>query len=68
MKHTCYHLISDLNNEFLNDLKDVKTTVKKWKEDGESYIKIFRIMTEELGSDAINLEEKQLDIEDLNKN
>ena len=68
MKHTCYHLISDQNNEFMSDLKDVKITILKWKEDGEGHIKVFKIMTEELGSDAINLEEKQLDIENLNKN
>ena len=68
MKHTCYHLISDLKNEFLSDLKEVKVKINKWKEDGEGHIKVFKIMTEELGSDAIDLEEKQLDIEHLNKN
>ena len=67
MQHTCYHLISDHNNQFFSAIQDVRTTVNKWKEEGESHIKIFRIITEELGSDAINLEEKQLAVEELSE-
>ena len=64
MQHICYHIISDHNNQFLNSLSEVKSTVNAWKAEGESRIKIFKIVTEELGSDAINLEEEQLAIDD----
>jgi len=67
-QHTCYHLVSDHNNQFVSDLKDVRTIVDNWESEGESHIKIFRIMTEELGFDAINLEEKQLSNEEINTN
>lgn len=64
-QHTCYHLVSAHNNQFVSCLKDVRTTVDNWKSEGENHIKVFRIMTEELGSDAINLEEKQLSQEEI---
>lgn len=64
MQHTCYHLISDNKNQFLNSISEVKLTLNTWKEEGESRIKVFKIMTEELGSDAINLKEEQLAIDD----
>ncbi len=68
MQHTCYHVISDHNNQFFNVLQEVKTTIDKWKLEGESHIKIFRIMTEELGSDAINLVEEEIGLEEINTN
>ena len=66
MNNTCYHLISDQQNEFLNDFNEVKKTITKWKDQGETHIKIFRIVTEELGSDAINLIENQLTMDEIN--
>lgn len=68
MQHTCYHLVSDHNSQFISDLKEVRTTVDKWNNEGETHITIFRIMTEELDSDAINLEEKQLSNEEIYTN
>lgn len=64
MHHTCYHLVSDHKNQFLNSISDVKSTVDSWKKEGEKHIKIFRIKTEELESDAIDLEEKQISEDD----
>lgn len=66
MHHTCYHLISDNKNEFLNALNEVKERVDHWKQEGESHIKVFKITTEELGSDAINLEETQVGMDEIN--
>ena len=65
MQHTCYRLVSDHNNQTLNSLTEVKTTVDNWEKEGESHIKIFRITTQDLGSDAINLEEKQLTMDEI---
>ena len=64
MQHSCYHLISDHKNQILSSTKEVKSTINSWKKEGEDHIKIFRITTEELGSDAINLEEEQVEIDD----
>jgi hypothetical protein len=68
MQHTCYHVISDHKNQFFSAVDDVKETVNKWKDEGESHIKIFRIITEDLGSDAIDLEEKQVGLDEININ
>ena len=65
MNHTCYHVISEHNNEFLNELNEVKNKVNELKNEGESHIKVFRIITEELGSDAINLEETQVGMDEI---
>jgi len=65
MKKICYHAISDHNSEFLNTLEDVKTSISKWKEDGDSKIKLYKIMTEETGADYINLEEERVPLENL---
>ena len=65
MQHTCYRLVSDHNNQTLNSLTEVKSTVDNWEKEGDSNIKIFRIITHELGSDAIDLEEEQINLTDI---
>ena len=60
MSHICYHLVSENHNEFLNVLDEVRTKVISWKEEGDKHIKVFRITTEDLGSDAITLAEDEL--------
>lgn len=60
MSHICYHLVSENHNEFLNVLDEVRTKVNSWKEEGDKHIKVFRITTEDLGSDAITLAEDEL--------
>jgi len=60
MSHICYHLVSENHNEFLNAIDEVRTKVSDWKGEGDKHIKVFRITTEDLGSDAINLKEDEL--------
>jgi len=61
MIHTCYHVLSDHNNEYFGTLPEVKSTIAKLKKNGESHIKVFQVFTEQdLRSDAIWLNEKQI--------
>lgn len=60
MSHICYHLVSENHNEFLNVLDEVRSSVKNWKSQGDKHIKVFKITTEDLGSDAISLDENEL--------
>ena len=64
MEHTCYRLTSDHNNQTLDTLTEVKSTIDNWEKEGEEHIKVFKITTHELGSDAIDLEEEQIAIDD----
>ena len=68
MQHTCFHAISDHNSEFLSSSKDVRTVINKWKKDGEDHIRVYKIMTQEMDSDFINLNEKEISINEINKN
>lgn len=68
MNHTCFHIISDHRNQFFNSVQEVKSTVNKWRDEGESYIKVFRIITEEVDSDVIDLQEQQIELEDTDIN
>lgn len=68
MNHTCFHIISDHRNQFFNTVQEVKSTVNKWKDEGESHIKVFRIITEEVDSDSIDLHEEQIELEDTEIN
>ena len=62
MQKTCFHLISDNQNEFSNSIKNVNDLVKKWKEDGELNIRVFKITTEEMDTDVIDLQEEEIEI------
>jgi hypothetical protein len=44
----------------LNVIDEVRTKVNTWKKEGDKHIKVFRITTEDLGSDAITLAEDEL--------
>ena len=66
MKHTIYHSLSDHNSEFSNSVQDVKSVINKWKEDGELNIRVYKITTEDMGSDYIDLEESRVTEDELN--
>ena len=66
MKHTIYHSLSNHNSEFSNSVQDVKSVINNWKEDGELNIRVYKITTEDMGSDYIDLEEERVTEEELN--
>ena len=66
MKHTIYHSFSNHNSEFSNSVQDVKSVINKWKEDGELNIRVYKITTEDVGSDCIDLEEERVTEDELN--
>ncbi len=66
MKHTIYHAISDQNSEFSNSVQEVKSVINKWKEDGEVNVRVYKITTEDMGSDSIDLEEERVPLDELN--
>jgi len=68
MKHTCFHIISEHNNEYLGTLQDVKSTLLKWKKNGETHINVYKIVTEDLDSDEIMLTEESIRFDDININ
>jgi len=68
MLHSCFHLVSENKSEFLTSIEDVKIKVKKWKDEGDSHVKVFKITTEDLGSDAISLDEKELEMDETKEN
>lgn len=68
MRHTCYHLISDHKNEYLGKIEEVRSTISKWKKDGESHINVYKIVTEDLDSDEIMLNEESIRFDDININ
>ena len=68
MKHTIYHAISDHNSEFSNSAQEVKSVINKWKEDREFNIRVYKITTEDMGSDYIDLDEERVSLDELNLN
>lgn len=66
MKHTIYHSFSDHNSEFSNSVQEVKSVINKWKKDGEFNVRVYKITTEDMGSDYIDLEEEQVTEDELN--
>jgi len=65
MKHTIYHSLSNHNSEFSNSIQEVKSVVNNWKEDGELNIRVYKITTEDMGSDYIDLEEERVTEDEL---
>lgn len=68
MQHICFHAISNYRSEYLGSQDEVKNIISKWKKLGESHIKVFKITTEEMDSDFINLNEKEIELSVINKN
>jgi len=58
MKQITYHIVTDQHNQYLNTQQEVKNTIEQWDIDEDSNIKIFRIITEEIGYDEIELDEE----------
>ena len=57
MKHTYYHVSTDRHSEYLNSLKEAKSIAAKWKNEGDSQIKISKTKKKEYG-DTIFLDEE----------
>ena len=68
MTHTCYHIFADGKNVFKTTIYDVKETIKDWKKEGESNIRVFKIITEDLNSDAILLNEEVVPLSEIEAN
>lgn len=68
MTHTCYHIFADGKNVFKTTIYDVKETIKDWKKEGESNIRVFKIITEDLNSDAILLNEEAVPLSEIEAN
>jgi len=63
MLHTCYHIISDHNNNYVRTLEDVQTKIAELETKGENHIKLSEIFTEEdYDVDAIKLKEVQITV------
>ena len=57
MRHTYYHVSTDQHSEYLSSLEDAKSIAAKWKEEGDSHIKIS-ITTKTEEGDKIFLDEE----------
>ncbi len=69
MKHTCYHILSDLHDQFCNSIDEVKISTEKWEKEGDGHFKVFRICTEEqVDSDEIILDEELISLDEIRKN
>lgn len=68
MTHTCYHIFADGKNVFKTTINDVKETITDWKKEGESHIRVFKIVTEDLNSDAILLNEEAVPLSEIETN
>lgn len=66
MQHISYHAISDKRSEYLGSQNEITVLLNNWKKIGESHIKVYKITTEEMDSDFINLNEKEIELSELN--
>ncbi|MCB9249475.1 MAG: hypothetical protein H6613_13460 [Ignavibacteriales bacterium] len=66
MQHTCYHVLADKHNEFFTNIQDVKSKIIDWQNHGEGHIKVFKIVTEDLDTDSILLNENVVHLEENN--
>ena len=57
MEHTCYHILSDQNTKHIPVYEDVKNLASEWKLNGDSNIRIYKIVATDTGSDEISIEE-----------
>lgn len=68
MKHVCYHILSDLHNEFFDTIDEVKQSAANWQNEGDDHFKVFKISTEDSDSDEIILDEELIILEEIRKN
>jgi hypothetical protein len=65
MTHTTYHLIANDHDQFIDNFEDVKNITAVWQKEGDTDIKVYKITTEEQGSDAILLDEVPVQLTDM---
>ena len=69
MLHTCYHILSNNNDEYVRTLEEVQTRIEDLKTIGENHIKVSQIFTEEdFDVDAIRLKEIPVPLAEININ
>ena len=68
MKHTCYHVLTEKHDKFLDSLDDARIIAEKWKSEGDSHFQVYKISTEEVGSDEIILDEVVVPLGEIFKN
>ena len=68
MKHVCYHILSDLHNEFMNSIEEIKTTTAKWLQEGDGHFHVYKLSAEEVEPDEILLDEELVSIDEISKN
>lgn len=68
MKHVCYHILSDLHNEFFNTLEEVENSTKEWIRNGDAHFQIFKLSTEEVEPDEIILDEELVSLDEVSIN
>lgn len=68
MKHICYHVLSDLHNEFLDTLEEVKQNTQAWVSEGDAHFKVYRLSAVEVEPDEIFLDEELISLEVERKN
>lgn len=60
MTQISYRVLTDQHSQYLDTLEETKKTIEKCKLDGESNIKIYRILAVEISTEEIELDEKLL--------
>jgi len=60
MTQISYRVLTDQHSHYLDTLKETKQVIEKCKLDGDSNIKIFRIIAVEIDAEEIELDEKLL--------
>ena len=68
MKHICYHILSDLHNEFLNTIEEVKKSTEAWINEGDTHFQIYKLSAEEVEPDEIMLDEELVSLDEIRKN
>ena len=60
MTQISYRVLTDQHSQYLDTLEETKKAIEKCKPDGDTNIKIFKIIAVEIGTDEIELDEKLL--------
>jgi len=68
MKHVCYHILSDLHNEFLDSMEEVKNITKEWLSEGDAHFQVYKLSAEEVEPDEIILDEELVSLDEISIN
>jgi hypothetical protein len=67
MRHIYYHVLTDQHSEYLASLEDAKNIAARWKNEGDSHIRISKTIKMEDG-DKIFLNEESITLDESSKN